>query len=285
MILLTGATGTIGKEIVPLLALGSVPARAMVRDVSKAEPLRAAGLEVVVGNLDDPASVAAALRGVDRAFLLAANSQDQLTQEIGFIDAAKAAQVSQIVKLSAVGADANSTAPLKRFHALVEAHNAASGVNYANVQPGFYMQNMLYCAQTIAAENKFYLPMGKGAVGSIDARDVAEFVVELLTATAPESGTYVVTGSQTHSFAQIAQEFSTALGRRVEYVDMPPSAEFRAQLLNWGPNEWYADAVLELFAAISRSETAYITDTFETTLGYAPRSYATFIDDHLGVFG
>jgi len=161
----------------------------------------------------------------------------------------------------------------------------ASGVNYANVRPGFFMQNMLNCAQTIAAEDKFYLPMGNGIVGSIDTRDVAEFVVDLLTATAPESGTFVVTGSRTHSFAEIAEEFSAVLGRQVEYVDLPPSEEFRAQLLNWDPSEWTADAVLQLFAAIARSETAYTSDTFETTLGHAPRSFATFIEDHRAAFG
>ena len=200
------------------------------------------------------------------------------------IDAAKAAGVSQVVKLSAIDADAKSDARLKCFHGEAEAYNEASGLDYVNVQPGFYMQNMLHCAQTIAAENKFYLPMRKGIVGSIDARDVAEFVVHFLTVPTPANGTYVITGPQAHSFAQMAAELSTALDRTVEYVDVPP-AEFRAQLLNWEPSEWYVDAVLELFGAIARSENPAITDTFEATVGRAPRSFATFIEDHLSAFG
>ena len=284
MILLTGATGTTGKEIVSLLGARSIPARAMVRDIAKAGPLQDAGLEVVVGDLNDPASLHSALNGVERAFLLAANSPDQLTQETGFIDAAKAAGVSQVVKLSAIDADAKSDARLKCFHGEAEAYNAASGLDYVNVRPGFYMQNMLHCAQTIAAENKFYLPMGKGIVGSIDARDVAEFVVHSLTVPTPANRTYVITGQQAHSFVQMAEDLSTVLDRSVEYVDLPP-ADFRAQLLNWEPNEWYVDAVLELFGAIARSENPQITDTFETILGHAPRSFATFINDHRGAFG
>ncbi len=284
MILLTGATGTTGQAIVSLLSQRSIPARAMVRDPAKGEALRAAGMDVVVADLTDPASLVAAVEGVDRAFLLGANSETQAAQEANFIDAAKAAGVQRIVKLSAIDADANSGARLKRFHGEAEAHLESSGLDYAIVRPAFYMQNMLHSAQTITAENKFYLPMGAGVVGTIDVRDVAEIVTDCLTADKPDNATLLITGPQALSFTQMADEFSSALGRKVDYIDVPPE-DFGAQLLKWEPNTWYVDAVLELFGAVARNENPEITDTFVTRLGKRPRSFATFINDHRATFG
>jgi uncharacterized protein YbjT (DUF2867 family) len=284
MLLISGATGRTGAELARLALARDVAVRALVRDAAKGAALERAGAQVAVGDFGDPAALARAFEGVERAFLMMANAANQFEMERAFIDAAKRAGVARVVKLSAVGVSPDTRVFLKRVHAQAEAHLAASGLDYTILRPGFYMQNLLHAAATIREMNKFFLPMGRGRVGAIDIRDVAEVVLMLLTEAGHAGQTYVITGPDSLSFADMASVFSEVLGRRIEYVDMPPE-EYRPQLFKWEPSEWYVDAVMALFAGIARNDTPDVTDTFARLAGRPPRSFADFVRDHRAAFG
>ena len=283
MILICGATGKTGRQLLNLLKASGIPARAIVRDPAKAAGLRDRGFEVVIGDLGDREVLAGALKNVDHAFLLMANSENQCTVEKQFIDAAQTAGTRHIVKLSAIGADSSSTAVLKRYHGQAEDYLKQSGLVHTIIQPGFFMDNMLNCAQTIARDNSFSLPMGAGKSGVVDIRDVAEVALAALTRPGHENKTWVVTGPEILSFAEIAVIFSAVLGRQISYVDSPPD-EFREQLLKWGQSDWYVAAALQLFELNRQNKNAKITGDFEAVTGRAPRSMRQFVQDHLASF-
>lgn len=282
--LFTGLTGTVGREIMKLLPRFDIPARGLVRKAEQAPLLEAAGVRPVLGDLGDDAALAKALAGCGQAFLLTANDARQLEWEEKFIDRAAAAGVRRLVKLSAVGADENSPALLKRWHGVAERRLRESGLRYAIVRPGFFMQNLLHCAAEIAAQNAFSLPMGNGRVGAVDAHDVARFVLTVLSRPDGEDRIYEITGPKVVSFHDMAAQLSAVLGREIRYLDAEPGA-FRQALLQWMPDAWYADAVAALFALIAQGHGAMANDEYREATGRAPTTTGQFFRDHAEVFG
>ncbi len=283
MILLTGVTGRTGRHILELALADGQAVRAIVRDPAKASALQERGVEVVVGDLGDPAVVQSAMAGVERALLLAANTAGQLDQELGFIDAAESAGVGHVVKMSAIGADSGAAAVLKRYHGTAEDRLRSARLTHTILQPNFFMNNLLYEARAIAAEGRFYLPMGTGRVGPIDVRDVAEALYVSLVRPGQEGRTCVITGPERLSFADMASVLSAELGRDVRYVDLPP-AEFRERTLAVGMPAWNVDAVMQLFALISEDRNAEVNGAFQSITGRPPRTLREFVQDHRAAF-
>lgn len=283
MILVTGISGNTGSLLVQELAGKDIPLRAMVRDPEKVKDLSIANLEIVQGDFEDSASLGSALEGVDKAFMMMANSEKQLENEKRFIDAAKDAGVAHLVKLSASSADAESTALLKMYHGQAENYLAESGISWTVVRPNYYMQNMFFSTPAIAAENSFFLPMGEGRVGAIDVRDVAAFISEIMTGTGHEGQTYYITGNELLSFADMAAQMTEVLGREIRYVDIPAD-DFKAAMRSWGIDDWYVEAVSDLFYYIARDDGAKLTTTFEEVCTKKPGSFRDFVRDHAALF-
>ncbi len=283
MILFTGLTGAVGTEIVKVLPEYGIRARGLVRNLDRAEAIRQAGVEVVGGDLEDRDVVNAALRGCDRAFLLMANSRQQLELEKGFVDAAVEAGVGHVVKMSANGADSNSTALLKRYHGDAEQYIRESGLRYTLIRPNFFMQNMLHIAGSIVAEDKFHMPMRDGQVGIIDVRDVARFILDVLTRPGHEDKTYEITGPELVSFHDIASQLSEVMGREIRYIDQP-AAEFKQSLLQWVPDDWYVETVSELFELIAQGSGALLNDEYTQVTGRAPTTLRQFFRDYSSFF-
>ena len=279
MILFTGLSGAVGTEIVKVLPEYGIQARGLVRNPDKADAIRKAGVEVVRRGLDDRDAVRAALRGCDRAFLLMANSREQLDLEKSFVDAARECSVGHIVKMSANGADSNSTALLKRYHGEAEQYIRESGLRYTLIRPNFFMQNMLHMAGSIVEEDKFYMPMRDGQVGIIDVRDVARFILDVLTKPGHEDKTYEITGPELVSFHDIAAQLSEVMGREIRYVDQP-AAEFKQSLLQWVPDDWYVETVSELFELIAQGSGALLNDEYTRVTGRAPTTLHRFFRDY-----
>lgn len=283
MILLTGITGKTGGEVLRALLGRKLPLRALVRDPDRARHLAAPQVEFVRGDFEDAASLEQAMQDIDQAFMVMPNSEKQLQNEMRFVDVARGAGVRSVVKLSASGADANSPALLKRFHGLSEAHLANSGLAYTIVRPNFYMQNMLQCAGSIAADDSFHLPMGAGRTGLIDVQDVGDFIACVLTGSGHEGQTYYITGPEILSFKALAEHMSDVLGREIEYVDIPAS-EFGQQLRAAGASDWHIDAVGELFEIIASDGGAKMTQTFEAVCGRPPGTFKQFVERHAAAF-
>jgi len=283
MILLTGATGKTGTTAAKTLLAKGVKFRVLSRNAEKAKWLSDAGAEVVVGDISDPAALSKALAGVSKALLTQPNTEHQLADEKRFVDQAKKAGVKHVVKMSSMESNPGTKMLVPALHVESETYIRASGLAWTMIRPNFFMQNFLANAGTIKSIGKFFMPCGQGKTGMSDARDVGEVVAAVMSGTGHENQSYDITGPQVLTFTQAAEIFSTVLGRKVEYVDMPP-AEYRAILNKVLVGEWHINAVFELISEIAHGGLDTTTDTAKRILGREPTSLAQFITQHIGVF-
>ncbi len=283
MILLTGVTGKTGGATAQALLGKGVPLRAIVRNADKAAPLKAAGIELVVGDVSDPAVLARALTGVTKALMIMPNGEHQLTLEKQFIDAAKTAGVKHLVKMSSMEAVADAKAPIPKIHYAAGQYLAASGLAWTLLKPNFFMQNFLGSAGTIKEQGKFFLPMADGRTVMADVRDIGAVAAEVLTGSGHAGQAYEITGPEVLGFADAAERFTRVLGRKVEYVHVPMPA-YRQTLSRFLTNEWHLNAVCELFQEIADGQDLHIADTVQKLTGKPPRSLEQFIRDHQAVF-
>ncbi len=282
MIVVTGATGHIGSELVRHLSAKSVSVRALTRDSRRAESLR--GVEWVRGDLRDARSILDLLRGADRMFLLTSNSDDMQTVQTNAIEAARNAGVSYVVKGSALGASDHSKSPIGKAHYEVERALQESGMAWTILRPHVFMQNLLDLAPTIAREGTIRAASGDGKIPFIDTRDIAAVAAVALTTSGHGGKKYVLTGPEALSYGDVARIIGTVVGRPVDYV-AESTEEARERLVRAGTPDWMIESALAL-AAYQRAggPTAVVSKTVEEVLGRSPRSFAEFVQDHASAF-
>ena len=283
IILVTGATGTNGREVVKRLVAAGSQVRAFVRNGENTDTLDEMNVEIVTGDLDKPETVDAALQGAEKAFLLTANTLNQVEQEKNFIEAAKRAGIRHLVKFSVMNANANSPLRLLQWHGEAENYLEESRVPYTVLRPNFFMQNMLWFAASIKSDGAFYLPIGKAAVSMVDVRDIAAVAAAALTEAGHEGKTYEITGSQALSFDEVAKKLSVATNKKIAYVDAPPK-DFQKSLLGLGQPEWLADALTELYEDVSKGHNALVTDAVAKVTKSHPISFDYFARDYAQIF-
>jgi uncharacterized protein YbjT (DUF2867 family) len=282
MILVTGATGSNGLELVKQLAARRVPVRAMVRNPAKATELQLPGVEIVAGDFEKPASLPAALKGIDRAFLLAPPVQDSDRLERAFIDAAKAAGGRHIVNLSAVGARPDAPHSFGRWHGKAEQYLKQSGLKYTILRPNFFMQNLLGSAAMIKG-GTIYVPAGQGKAPMVDVRDIAAVAAACLTEPGHENQVYEVTGPEPIGYSDIAAVFTQVLGRQVGYVDIPVEAAAKA-MIDSGMPPWLAHAINELNTEMKLGHFSTVSDVVERVGKKKPVTIEQFVREHAAVF-
>ncbi len=283
-ILVTGATGTVGSFLVRKLGAAGVRARALVRSREKAEAVEALGLEAAVGDLDKPETLAPALEGIARVFLLSAPEERQAALQNNLVRAARDAGVRHVVKLSAIGVGGElDQIALGRVHRETEEEIERAGLAHTYLRPNGFMQNSFMFASTIKSQGVFYAPYGDAKVSYVDARDVASVAFHALTEDGHEGKEYEITGPQALSYHDIARELSSLLGREVKYVEVPIEAA-RAGMVSAGMNEWTADALVELFNFYKDGRADQIRDTVREVTGRDPITFAQFAKDHAQAF-
>src|SRR5918999_1373958 len=269
MILVSGATGNNGTEILKRLATGDVQARAMVRNLDRASGIALPHVEVMEGDFDRPETLLAALAGVERAFLLTNSSERAQAQQIAFIDAARQSGVAHVVKLSQFDADVNVPGRFQRYHAVVEAALQASGLAYTLLRPNLYMQGLLNFRSTIATQNAFYAAAGDAKVSIVDVRNIADVAVAALTEPGHEGKIYDLTGPQALTHTKMAEDLSETLGRQVSFIDIPAEA-MRDALLGLGFPEWQVEGLVEDYPHYRRGEAEAVTFGMQDAIGKAP---------------
>jgi len=279
MILLTGATGQTGSAAADALIKGGAILRALVRDTAKAKHLADAGVELVQGDMADRNALDKALDGIDKALLIPANSEKQSTIEKGFIDAALAAGVGHVVKLSSIAATPNTPLTIPRMHGEAETHLRASGMQWTMIRPNSFMQNLI---PTIRNQEQFFLPCGDGKVSFVDVRDIGAVLAAVLTLNGHENKSYDLTGPESLSFADVAEKVSAATGRQVTYVDAPPDA-FREKLAEY-IGTWRAAAVTEMLVDTATGSLDRSSDGVKRVLGREPISLEQFLQAHVTAF-
>jgi len=283
-ILVTGSTGNVGGALIHMLRAMGVGVRALVRHEDKAQSLKDAGVDVVVGDMLKPQTLDPALSGVGKVFLLTPVSPDAANMAGNVIATARRAGNPYIVRLSEYSPEPASALRNGQLHAQVNTELKASGLPYALLQPIFYMQNTLLAAQTVASDGMIYLPLKDARMSMIDIRDVAETAVKVLTSEGHEGKTYVLTGPKSISIHDLAAVLSKALGKDVNYVSVPIEAAKEA-MLGMGFPEWLADTYCEYFQNYSEGGGDFVTDDVERVTGKPARSVETFARDFATYFG
>jgi len=280
-ILITGATGNNGREIVRLLSSRGINARAMVRNLDKIQDLP--GIEWVSGSFDDEDSMITAMNGINKVFLVMPVDPKNVGWVKTVLSVAKKAGVKHIVKFSGFGASMDSPSEIIRMHAESDELVKKSGLNYTLLQPNSFFQNILASIPTIQAQGSFYLPMKDGSQSLIDVRDIAEVAVEVLTKQGHENKTYKLSGPEALNFHQVAEILSDVLGKPVQYIDVPPEAA-KQSMQDMGMPEWLAGALVEILSLFGEGHHNEITSTVEDITGHAPRSFNSFVEDHKTMF-
>lgn len=236
-------------------------------------------------DFDKPQTLDIALKGVERALLLPANTLQQVEQETNFIEAAKRTGVRHIVKYSARGADVNAAANVTRWHAQTEKLLEESGIAYTHLRPIFFMQNLLSFANSIAKEGTFALPLKDAKIAVTDVRDIAAVAVAALTEPGHEGKTYMITGAEALSMYEIADKLSAAIGKKVTYtyIDIEPEA-FKQGLIADGVPEWYANDMVKLNAYNATYEGTVVTNVVAEVTKKQPITFDQFAQDYAYIF-
>lgn len=277
-ILVTGATGTIGSRVAEALRKEGLSVRVGVRTPSKAQDLTARGLEVVTLDFERPETVAAAVQGVDRIFLLTPFIEHFLGQVEAVVNAAQAAGVKFILRMSAYGAHPDSHDGISREHGQSEDRVKKSGLGWAILQPTFFQDNFInYQGQSIVGTGAFYGASAGQKTAYIASEDIAATAAAILRSPDAHQGkTYVLTGPSAHTDAEIASMLSEVLGRPVNYVDLTPD-QFKGGLLQQGAPAWMAEHMVKLEGHKSRGEAAATSPSVKTVTGRDPESLRSFL--------
>jgi uncharacterized protein YbjT (DUF2867 family) len=282
MILVTGATGRVGREVVQQLAAAKLPVRALVRSAERAEDLAGPCVELTVGDLENPASLDRAFTGVESLFL-SSRAEPRLPEREGnAMDAARRAGVRYIVKVSVAGGP-DAPTQIGRWHWAAEKRLAGSGIASTILRPTLYMQGAFLWLPEIAASGHVHLPMGEGRASVVDARDVAAVAVRALRAGGLPQPLYDVTGPAAVSFDEIASEISEVSGRPVLYVDVTPR-QWKKERLAAGEPAWFVEDMLFLYGAYREGYGTPVSSAVRDITEREARSFREFVQDHADRF-
>lgn len=271
--LVIGAGGTVGSELSRLLeAAGHTVRRATSRPAGPGQ----VHLDVAKGE-----GIAEALSGVDGAFLLSPpgyTNQDALLGPV--VDAAKAQGVRKVVLMTAMGADADATSPMRKL----ELHLEASGLTWNVIRPNWFMQNFhTFWLHGIRTANAIQLPTGSAKGSFIDARDIAAVASVLLTSHRFDNRAFDLTGDEALDHDQVAALLSAELGRAIRYEEVTPDT-MRAGLLGAGLPPDYAEFLLVILNFFKLGYSERTTTAVQEITGEVPRRFAAYARDYRAAY-
>ena len=275
-ILVTGAAGNIGAEIVKRLQARKADFAVMTH-ASGGAP---AGAGETQGDFLDPASLRRAFEGVDTLFLLFPLVPEMPRMAANAVAAAKAAGVRHIVRSSGAGADAASPAAIAKVHGEIDALIRNSGIPFTLLLPTSFMQNLVNFYGAAIRDGVLYAPRGDGATAVIDVRDIADVAVEVLTHPAAHAGqSYTLTGPENLTDAQMVSAIARQIGRDVRYVDVPETAAVDS-LTRMGSPPQVIEWLMSLNHVIKQGWAAGVSPVVETITGRPPRNLADFVREN-----
>jgi uncharacterized protein YbjT (DUF2867 family) len=297
-ILVTGATGTVGNEVVKQLS-SILPSssryniRAATHSQNKTGRLKQFGNNIVeTADLDytKPETVAHALNKVDKLFLQTLpipNVTDIIISNL--VKEAKKNDVKHIVKLSAMGADSEPGSTILQLHGKEEKIIQESGIPYTFLRPAAFMQNFVtQFGYTIRTQNAFYVPAGDAKMSFVDVRDVADIASTILTNNHGGSQKHVnkaydITGKDALSYSQAAEILSSEIGKKISYRDVTEE-DARKGMKQLGADDWFIDVILELFRITRAGYGSQTTTTVEHLVRRKPISFSQFAKDYAPAF-
>ena len=284
MILVTGASGQVGRQVLEDVVKTTKPVKAMYRSPEDARSAPA-GVATVIADFADRASLAKALQGIDTIYLVCSPIPQLVELESNVIEACKQAGAGYVVLNSALGAgDYPKSFP--SWHRQVEDKLKASGLRYAIFRPNSFMQNIAsYNAPSIRAQGGFYSAMGDAKLSLIDVRDIAAIVAKALTNPAVFAGKIIeLNGPEAFSYTEIAAKISRVAGRTVQFVNIPEAAQ-RQGMLDLGMPEWQVNALLELQQYYTvAGKGADVLPPIKDYLGRTPITLDQYLNENKDIF-
>ena len=275
MILVTGATGNAGGAVVRALMSSGERVRALVRDADRA-PLPA-GVEAVVGDLNDPRTLAPHLAGVTAAFLLSGYAGLEET-----LENMRRAGVQRVVLLSSSAAPAgDETNAVARYHILSERAVRRSGLGWTFLQPNTFMTNTYQWQEQLRRGDTIRAPFADVRVATIDPDDIGAVAAVMLASDAGEGHAYRLSGPESLSPADRVAILGKVLGRNLRFEGQTDD-EARSEMSATMPAE-YVDAFFRFFADGDLDESAVLPTVQELT-GRAPRSFEAWATAHADAF-
>ncbi len=277
-ILVTGASGVLGREVVRTLAEAGVAVRQGVRTLEKARP----GIEAVLLDYTKPETLAPAAAGVEGVLLMAPSLDAEAPAKLGpLVECAKRAGVKHIVFISAMGVNYNEQAPLR----VVEHMVMDSGIPYTILRPNFFMENFSagFLAGGIKAQGGIFLAAGDGKTSFISTRDIAAVALESFRK--PWTGAEMdLTGGEAIDHAEAARIISEVSGRPVSYHALTEE-QMVAGARAAGIPEAAVAYMAVLYGFVRAGYTAAITGEVEKVTGRRPVTFREFAQASAGAWG
>lgn len=286
-LLIIGAAGNNGSATIAALTRQHQDAfviRAGVRSEAKAKALQDQfpGIETVFLDLDQPASLTAAFKGVDQLFLIIGNVENREQQARHAIDAAVAAgSVKHVLFYSVFGAECESILFGRQFR-FGEKYLEASGLPWTHLRTIFFQENMPGWADGIK-QGAFYFGIREGRFAPLNVGDIGEIAANILCSSGHEGKAYAITGPELLSGQDFASVFTEVTGKPVQYIS-PDEATTLASLLGSGWPEWQARGMLELFDVFATNQAAVISTDGERLLGRPLTKLRSYVQANKAAF-
>ena len=274
--LVFGSTGNTCSILIPELIKAGQSVRAFVRDEEKAQPLKDAGAEIYLGNLDKPETIDAALEGADKVYLCTWNGPTAATQGKNIIEAIKRVGTRPfVVRHSAFGAENSEI-----IQQIKEVDDALkdSGIPWTSIKPTFFMQNLMMASPSIQSDGNIYWDWADGKAGMLDVRDVAECALGALTGKAEQGREYILTGPVSISMYDVADSFTKTLNEEIHYVAVSHETT-KESMIGMGFPEFIVDGYVELNKGFSEGIADITTNNVEILTGHPARSIDDFTRD------
>src|SRR3954447_3239385 len=293
-ILVTGATGTVGNEVVQQLALSSSSIdkkiiRAGVHSLNKVDKLKQyKTVEIVNMDYYKSETITNSLQNIDKLFWLTPLAPNTTQISTNLVKEAQKNDIKHLVKLSVMDADIEPATTITRLHRQEEKIIEESGIPYTFLRPVGFMQNFInFFGQTITNQNAFYLPAGDGKVSFVDVRDIAAVAVKTLVANDNDNQhigkAYGITGDELLTYKQAAEILSKEVGKKINYVNISDE-EARKAMKGIGMEDWLIDCMMELYSIIKDGHEAQITNAVEQIVGKKPVSFSQFAKEYAEFF-
>lgn len=280
-ILVTGATGTVGAEVVSLLREKGRPFTAAVRDAEKAKMTLGADVACVRFDFKEPGTYGAAFDGVRKLFLVRPPALSNVRRDIApALRAAQAAGIKEVVFLSIQGAERNPFLP----HRQIEKRIEAAGLTHTFLRPSFFMQNLSTTHRAaLQARAELFVPAGRGRTSFIDARDVAAVAARALVQKGHGNAAYELTGPEALSYYEVADVFTEVLGRPITYAS-PSLLAYALRMYRQGHPLGFVLVTTGIYAVVRFGGAARVTPEVERLLGRPATPLRTFVADYRGAW-
>ena len=280
MILVTGATGNVGGDVLRGLLGLNVPVRAAVTAPSRAGQILPDHAELIRFDFTDQSTFGPALEGVRRVFLMRPPVMGDAKAFQPFLEAMKICNIEQVVFLSLLGAQNNPVVPHRKLELAIEKLE----IPHVFLRPSFFLQNLSTThLQDILERDDLFVPAGNGRTSFIDARDVAAVAVRALSVPHIVNGGIDLTGAEALTYSEVAAAFSEVLGRRITYSNpVPPKFGFEMQRRGIKPD--FVNVMILIYNTNRFGLAARVTNDVKRILGRNPIGVQNFVEDFKHLF-